>query len=113
MKTNQQRRAIAIHLGWACQQLPFNGSEPLGWPPGIANHRRHLQVLPYWPSDLNAMHSLEQQLTTPQRFRYVHELYRLTGDPGGDLMNQRSLVVIAAADLRCNAMLKTLELWKD
>lgn len=57
-------------------------------------------------NDLNAVHELEKRLTPAQRLAYVRALfYRQSAGIGGH-------VSLMPAAQRCEALLKTLNLWK-
>lgn len=109
MTAKAQRQALARHLGW--QIFPSSDdSEPVGWPAGAPlTGRRGLMVLPHWPSDLNAMHGLERLLTDVQWVVYCQRLILLQQG----LPTPRIACTHAGADIRCHAMLLTLNLWTD
>ncbi len=67
-------------------------------------------LVPDYTRDLNAMHSAEQKLTRDQCFQYGQELAAVLlrlAEPGYNFTWH------ATAAQRCEALLRTLNLWRD
>lgn len=101
MTPQAQRIAVATACGWKPHpdgihyykgdSVPFTG-----------------KALPNYLTDLNAMHEVEQTLTTEQRRLYANEVLP-------DVMHEHFLseLIFATASQRAEAFLRTLDLWKD
>lgn len=75
---------------------------------------KHPALVPDYLNDLNACHEMEMELPTEKRHgdkSYAHYLWQLSGHPfeGGSTW----YVLHATARQRCEAFLKTLNLWHD
>lgn len=91
MTPEQQRIALAKWAGWESNQPSWDYGR--GFPPDYLN-------------DLNAVHDLEQKLSFQQQTEYVANLMRLYKD------YPMTSAFMATAAQRCEALLKTLNLWK-
>lgn len=74
--------------------------------------------LPDYPTDLNACHEMVSVMTPAQRGRMAMELYlKIPGaiQHDNDTVNESALadLINATAPQRCEAFLRTLNLWTD
>lgn len=80
-------------------------------PPSI-NYGREYQEIPDYLNDLNAVHGLEKKLTDEQTSIYSSYLLQNKSDrPGRGAIYWG--IAHATAAQRCEALLKTLNLWKS
>jgi hypothetical protein len=119
MTPEKQRIAIAEACGWKCAGHPDQKKATDGWefgyqfvirPEGqLVTHNS----IPDYLNDLNAMHEAEKVLTEKQIRSYAFILSQvLDTSPTVDLDDQ-FLNIHANAAQRCEAFLKTLNLWED
>lgn len=118
MKPELQRVAIALHLGWGKSHHTWRSPKP-----AESRYARFVQrgnameeipdsqILPDYLADLNAMHEAEKVLTGREIIDYVDELYKASAWPNGT--DHCFDHVCATAAQRCEAFLRTLDLWKD
>lgn len=78
---------------------------------GKGRNYSHVNDLPDYPNDLNAIHEAEKQLNSPQQRTYVE--YLCKGFDG--VRNQTVALYHATARQRAEAFIKTVcpEKWKD
>ena len=98
MTPNEQRIAIATHLGWTEIEYARNGIFLFGLDPEGEDRRG----LPKYTEDLNAMHVAEKVLSQEQRDAYAAALWRT-----GTIAD----AVLASAEQRAEALLKTIGKW--
>lgn len=119
MNSEQQRIAIAEACGWKFGDEDASIYSPRGssWSRWKTAHDcggledQLLLVLPYYLSDLNAMHEAEKTLNEDQQDTYWCHL-RHSVCVGLDDMQHCFNTAHATASQRAEAFLKTLELWK-
>lgn len=103
MKTEQQRIALYTWAGWT------HYHEHLWVPPGVIDFSElDCVYLPDCLNDLNAVHELEKKLTPLQWNDYANKLIQYW-EAGG---TRFAGAIHATAAQRCEALLKTLNLWK-
>lgn len=116
MTQEEQRIAIAELRGWRrLKSSPVlrYWSHPDDDPEGNEeNEVFTLEMLPDYPNDLNACHEMENHLTEQQKIGYYHNLSLWREDTGEPTENLYEVVHATAAQ-RCEAFLKTINLWKD
>lgn len=106
MKPESQRIAIAEACGYGGIELAHNGFQ--FW---ASKHPEGTTiVVPDYLNDLNACHEMEKVLTREQRLDYVDNLHFFTcqGEQRRDVE-----VTMSTAAQRCEAFLRTLNLWTD
>lgn len=101
MSPQEQNIAIAEACGW---KRPFGNTGDWERPDG--SMARHLSI-PSYHSDLNACAEFEATLTPIQEEFYRLKLSSITHRGGRDRN------VFATAPQRCEAFLRTLNLWKE
>ncbi len=120
MNTEHQRIAIAEACGWTTRpngfQRCFIWVDPDGHDVGQTNHEAHMETaarnLPDYLSDLNAMHEAEKVLTAIQCNDYdTYIMHRLRESEINPPANRFKFH--ATASQRAEALLRTLNLWKD
>lgn len=114
MTTEEQRIKIATACGWLdierCSRKTLlshpEGGEWKGTkdPPSI-NYERTFEILPRYPTDLNACHEMEKIIDNSQKTDYIRLLNK------GDFSYRR--LAFATGPQRCEAFLKTLGLWEN
>jgi hypothetical protein len=114
MTPEKQRIAIAEALGWNDCHRSIAGFDSgdciierrcIGIPP---NHCTHRQI-PYYFSDLNAMHEAEKVLDNNQAEKYLQTLTSIALQS-----DQPAFAFLTAtAAQRAEAFLKTINLWKQ
>lgn len=120
MTPEEQRVALAKWAGWqdiyrcgVSLSRTKNGAEHgkrfAGTldPPSI-NYGREYQEIPDYLNDLNAVHDLEKKLTPLQWNDYANKLIQYW-EAGG---TRFAGAIHSTAAQRCEALLKTLNLWK-
>lgn len=121
MTPEEQRIALAEWAGWKYSPAANSSIKHeaiMAWyRPG--NSPWHLEQLPDYPNDINAVHELIHRLPSGLReVTFISKLAKVCGfDPQGEnawdrLHAGRFAVVNATATQRCEALLKTLNLWK-
>lgn len=123
--TEQQRIAIAEWCGWE-RQTDSRGS--YWYAPEKANqHKFDYHELPDYLNDLNAMWEAEEKLLTGDGWKdrlakYSSKLMPVMHDTDfgrvdvafkNDMVHLRYFTLHATASQRCEALLRTLGLWKD
>ena len=98
MTPNEQRIAIATHLGWTEIECARNGIFLFGLDP----ERGEKRPVPQYTEDLNAIHVAEKVLSPEQRDAYAAALWRI-----GTIAD----AVLASAEQRAEAFLKTIGKW--
>lgn len=85
-----------------------------GDPYGIQDSRYDTspKLLLDYPNCLNAVHEFEKKLLHPTWAEYVHQLTMLV-DSNADKERVVFDCITATASQRCEALLRTLNLWKD
>ncbi len=110
MTPNEQRIAIAEHLGWTPQPgCKWVSGQTYGIPPNGENH--HWQQFPDYPNDLNAMHEAEKRIPDEDFMEYVNRLEGLYLDLSENQSTAGSHC--ATASQRAEALLRTFKKWKD
>jgi hypothetical protein len=116
MKPEQQRIAIAEACGWRIESdgantfvYSPNKTSGTGYRMNDIRHPKIIKLLPDYLNDLNAMHEAEKALDPIRQCRYAETLYRLMI---GNHAVSGFMKIHAAAALRAEAFLKTLNLWK-
>ena len=104
MNEQEQRIAIAEHMGWKGPNHPDVCDFVRGWPSedwimNPAGHIGHLNGSPDYPNDLNACHEMEKTLDAWDMMSYL------------DLLIETGTPCTATAAQRCEAFLKTVGLW--
>ena len=134
MKKEKQRIAIAESQGWEwCYHTDLHNTKCWGWEQkGVSRHEtdyykceksNYLHELPDYLNDLNACHEFEKTLFPDDaqysqwNFYSLH-LGELTNNDNGrgwkPLSNADCFrIANATAAQRCEAFLKTLDLWED
>lgn len=121
MTDDEMRVAIAEWVGWREAFPSTGGPHPRTKEGGIllpyrwineATGKRLLE-LPDYPNDLNAVHEVETKLEHNQRSQYHERLEWLISEKGGSKRNRARRCISATARQRCEALLKTLGLWRD
>lgn len=116
MTKASQNKAIAQWLGWT--DLEFRGIIPpkeldwIGHHPSITPEGRSGKWsgrVPNYTSDLNAIHSAEDQLKDDECRAYVMTLENIDGP----YLLSRYGLVHATARQRAEALLRALSLWED
>lgn len=112
MTPNQQRIAIAEACGWkSCADIPGG---IIGVPPKAQVCSEDLTMIPWFESDLNAMHEAEKTLDITNggprsgdclRYAYSRELYKLVPECEQPFR--------ATAAQRVEAFLRTIGKWTD
>ena len=123
MKPERQRIKIAEACGIKatkdkcpeCYGTGRLGSEGDCWP--CPHCHATGRVAPYpcgpnYPNDLNACHEMEKALTDAQHRRFRRKLAEISHDKAGRSLHSRALISATAAQ-RCEAFLRTLDLWED
>jgi hypothetical protein len=125
MSEQEQRIAIAEVLGWKGPKHPGTLDRIKTWP---FSHDKELWVIdpsgaivsvhsiPDYPHDLNACHEMEKTLKPSMRFRYVRLIERIAAQANGFEVCKQQMddaVVFTTAPQRCEAFLRTFNLWKD
>jgi hypothetical protein len=135
MNEQAQRIAIATACGWTgCNWYDGDNAGPgywNGYPPttiGVdengeweAKKAKHHKPLPDYLNDLNAMHEAEKVLTGPQWDDYTARLDHLSRVacklPCWRGINLSRVIdafqIHAGADVKAEAFLRTLNLWKE
>ena len=111
MSPEKQRIAIATACGWTDirRQNLYAGDRDL-YGNKLIGAEKHRNRLPDYPSDLNACHEMEKVLTEKgvnAWWSYVAFINRHNPRPFGT-----ETAVHATAPQRCEAFLRTLELWE-
>lgn len=112
MTPEEQRIALAEWAGWKYSPAANSSIKHeaiMAWyRPG--NSPWHLEQLPDYLNDLNAVHELEMKLTDEEfdKFRWV--LWDLV--KRGSVKEWERAQLSSTAAQRCEALLKTLNLWK-
>lgn len=110
MTPEQQRIALYTWAGWS------HYHEDLWVPPGITDFSElDCDCLPDCLNDLNAVHELEKKLTDTQYVQWALALNELwLRDNPYSIPNRIGIFRSASATAaqRCEALLKTLNLWK-
>ncbi len=110
MTPEEQRIALAEWAGWKYSPSANSSIKHeaiMAWyRPG--NSPWHLEQLPDYLNDLNAVHELEEKLTPLQWNDYANKLIQYW-EAGG---TRFAGAIHATAAHRCEALLKTLNLWK-
>lgn len=114
MTPEEQRIALAEWDGWKYSpsaNSSIKHEAVMAWyRPGSSPW--HLEQLPDYLNDLNAVHLLEKKLPDKHKRSYAFILAQvLDTTPTVDLDDQ-FLNIHATATQRCEALLKTLNLWK-
>lgn len=119
MTPEQQRIALAEWAGWKWDSIPADGG-CFGWvSPEGGFPQDGIESLPDYLSDLNAVRDLEQKLTNAQRRYYakmlisVHPLHYDPIEASDDGYMKLFLIAHMDAAQRCEALLKTIGLWKE
>lgn len=119
MTPEEQRIALAEWAGWKYSpsaNSSIKHEATMAWyRPG--NSPWHLEQLPDYLNDLNAVHELEKKLDYEMRYNYAEVLSSVVLDRSElvwwDLASHETFDVShATAAQRCEALLKTLNLWK-
>lgn len=119
MTPEEQRIALAEWAGWKYSpdaNSSIKHEAIMAWyRPG--NSPWQLEQLPDYLNDLNAVHELEEKLTAEQQFEYVYALNEALGlVPLDSPASYREAVLWvfthSTSAQRCEALLKTLNLWK-
>lgn len=101
-----QNRAIAEWCGWRDVAIrKWGASVMIGVPP----NKKHSASVPDYHTDLNSMHSAESRLTEAQKVEFMDWLLQITIGGG---WTEFDMIHATAAD-RCQALLRTLKLWRD
>jgi hypothetical protein len=113
MTDDQIRIAIAEWCGWTFQ--PMTG--PLGCPwvmPSATKWEDRMPQPPDYPNDLNAVHEVENIINSNTDLGYAYDmaLCKLVNAYEEGLCNHVRLYH-ATARQRCEALLKTVGLWKE
>lgn len=119
MKPEAQRIAIAKACGWKLEQARTDAS--LGEPSwiltrpdgGLVGERSWIGLqknLPDYLNDLNAMNEVETILTEEQQYIYSEQI---AGISARNYQKFLFRLTHASAEVRAEAFLKTLGLWKD
>lgn len=127
MTQEEINKAIAEWMGWSNIEVAnsMNINSPLkGYPPTgqiIGNKKK--KIIPNFYNDLNAVHEAEKRLTPEQEEQYVSwlgalimaEAYEDTTSARWSKSNLSSTdsTYRATAPQRCEALLRTLDLWKE
>jgi hypothetical protein len=120
MTPDEQQTAIAracewkdCDINWLQKPALLLGSKPTFHNGKIISYLVD-QIIPHYPSDLNACHEMEQVLTAAQLTVYRNTLALMNGgifmDDGGSFVDL-GFAVSATAAQRAEAFLRTLELW--
>lgn len=121
MTPEQQRIALAEWAGWKRPDHPDVMKVKEGWtkpeawwmcPQGVLRFKHDI---PDYLNDLNAVHELEEKLTFEQAEQFEDELCHIVVKCNEQQKKQapwRFAVAHATAAQRCEALLKTLNLWK-
>lgn len=120
MSDDEINKAIAEFLGWTRfeNNTPSDdyGPKTREWffpagKHGQFKYAKSADGLPNYTEDLNACHAMESQLETEDRMKFASELYRLSGHPveGGNSW----YLLHATARQRCEALLRTINKWKE
>lgn len=104
MNNDQIRIAIAGVCGWKWHGDPSWPKHPDGYYWKIEG-RFDYKSLPNYPEDLNACAEMEKGLTLEQRVTYSNNLAKICGT--------QFEKCFATAPQRCEAFLRTLNLWKE
>jgi hypothetical protein len=117
MTPEEQRIALAEWAGWKYSPSANSSIKHeaiMAWyRPG--NSPWHLEQLPDYLNDLNAVHLLEKKLTFEQAEQFEDELCDIVVKYNEQQENPapwRFAVAHATAAQRCGAILKTLNIWK-
>lgn len=123
MTPEEQRIAIAEYCGWK-----FGGpGEALRRPDGTIENSYYSEYhrLPDYLNDLNAMHEAEKLLEPNQEPAWIDNLSRVLGrdpyywrdgfcqDPDPNLAHETYLLMRATAAQRAEALLRTINKWKE
>ncbi len=114
MNTNEQRIAIAEHLGWTPRPgCKWVSGQTYGIPPKGENH--HWQQFPDYPNDLNAMHEAEKVLRPGPLSADVQSWTRWEKYVAvlGDKLTGSEDVTHATAKQKAEAFLRTVGKWRD
>lgn len=110
MTPAEQNRAIAEWMGWTKIHTgyPMDGVKP-----GSAGALRHL--IPNFHGDLNACYEAVAKLEFKQLIRFSDHLKNMIEDRDfvNSAVDARYMTVNSPADRRCEALLRTLGLWKE
>jgi hypothetical protein len=101
MNQELQRIKIAEALGWNRQS-----SDSFVFESALDGRQEHLDDLPDYLNDLNAMHEAEKTLVDSDNWdlcAYITQLYKITN----------GWSTIATAAQRAEAFLRTLNLWEE
>lgn len=118
MTTQEQNLLLAKWDGWTdILQDPILTERFAGVDPNTNTYK----PLPSYTTDLNAVHELGMKLAKDQHIKYVNCLFLAVGinryyymtDDKAFPADQQFRVIHATASQRCEALLKTLGLWKD
>lgn len=123
MTSTEIRIALAEFDGWK-RVAPYKcGNTRVDWPVFEKGGMRASIVsntLPNYPNDLNAVHELEKKLNEVQKTVYGETLVKVEivdwgYYPGEAEINWNSIcdLLSATASQRCEALLRTLNLWRD
>ena len=114
MNINKQNIAIAELCGWSDIKCgPFfqcYGTAPLD---SLMDDRQVGMNVPYYTSDLNAMHDAEATLQWIQTDAYLDTLARIVDPIHGYRMNLTFAIAVATAAQRAEAFLRTMGKWED
>lgn len=117
MTTEQINIKIAEACGWRFITKDSFNQELCGIPPDEEAKDRNLMDLPNYHSDLNACHDMERTLTDAQAQLHFDNLRQVTGSTletlGVIYGNCHFLMYNATAPQRCEAFLRTLNLWEE
>jgi hypothetical protein len=122
MSPESQRIAIAEACGW--KHIKHTNQEDVdiesrsitywsgltGVPPKFIHDQNRI-IIPDYLNDLNAMHAAEEVMTEMQRIDYSNHLYDIACKHQEVTEKWRYLSMSAAQ--RAEALLKTLNLWKE
>lgn len=117
MTPEEQRIALAGWAGWRKEFIHGNGLDADVWiePTGNRCFLAEIDALPNYLNDLNAVHELEGKLTFEQAEQFEDELCDIVVKYNEHQENPapwRFAAAHATAAQRCEALLKTLNLWK-
>ncbi len=116
MTEHDQRIAIAKWMGWQCGRTKFT-NEPAWIAPDGGVHNRYgdtVYSLPKYTRDLNVIAEAEKHLGDVNQLNaYADALDKVCVPTHVCSLTHWQAVVMATAAQRCEALLRTLNLWRD